>query len=248
MAGIALGPPKPAAAPTPQVKTIAGQDFAWQPGVALGGGTSQPGQRVTDADGYTQGFQENGGAWTAIKTQGGAGAALAQRAAPETPGESFDAALVKAQSILPQIPPRETLPPQVKGPSQADRRAGESAAFARAKDRIGMTSQGAGKSLRALMSRRGLAGSGIEAGELGNLVSDARGQLGDVIRDQSIEGLRRDQAVEDRNYAGDISQRTTDMGFNTGQRGQDINAEIAKVSQLPSLIALMMRGRTGAAY
>lgn len=163
-------------------------------------------------------------------------------------GFDFDAAMAKINPLLPVTPAPVAPPPRIVGPTRADNAAAEAAAFGRAKDRIGKIGGGAVQSLQRMMSRRGLGGSGIEGKELGGLVEGMRGELGDVVRDQAIEGLKRDYAVEDRNYAGDLSQRGADMGFTTTTRGQDIGAAQGRTSQIPALLSLLMRSRTGAAY
>lgn len=150
----------------------------------------------------------------------------------------WNAGLAAINPLLPSTPAPIEAPAHVTGPTQADRRAAEAAAFARAKDRIGQTGAGAMTALTRSLGRRGLSGSGIEGAQIGSLVSGLRGQLGDTIREQTLQGLARDQAVEDRNYAGDISQRTTDMGFGTTQRGQDIQAMGQRASSIPALMSL----------
>jgi hypothetical protein len=186
---------------------------------------------------------------------GGAGGGGGSRGAggggasgPTDPGMSFEAAMARINPLLPAVPDPATAPPRIVGPTRADSSAAEAALFARAKDRIGKIGGGAVKSLTRLMGRRGLAGSGIEGRALSDQLAGMRGELGDVVRDQTIEGLRRDQAIEDRNYAGDLSQRAGDMGFTTTTRGQDISARQGRTSSIPALLSLLMRSRTGAAY
>jgi hypothetical protein len=141
--------------------------------------------------------------------------------------------------------PAPDLPPWVQGAPQADRRAAESAAFGRAKDRTGKLAGGAMKGLMNQMSSRGMRGSSIEGRGIGGVTAQAQGQLGDVIRQQAIEGLRRDQQVEDRDYAGQINQRSTDIGATGQYRGQDLTArgQDIQAQQTPIDILRMFMSR-----
>lgn len=163
-------------------------------------------------------------------------------------GFNFDEAMAKINPLLPPVPDKIEAPPRIVGPTRADSSAAEAAAFGRAKDRIGKIGGGAMQSLTRMMGRRGLGGSGIEGKAIGQSVEGLRGELGDVVRDQTIEGLKRDWQVEDRNYAGDLGQRSNDMGFATTTRGQDINAAQGRTSSIPALLSLLRRSGTGAAY
>ncbi len=152
------------------------------------------------------------------------------------------------QQYLPAPVPHATLPPRIEHPSRVDRSAAEAAAFGRAKDTVGQSTQGALKALRRQMSARGISGSGLESAGISDVVTRGEGELGDVARDQAIEGVRRDYAEADRNYAGDLSQRGEDVGFTSGQRGQDIQQSQGRASAIPALLSLILRNRTGAAY
>lgn len=152
------------------------------------------------------------------------------------------------EPYLAQRVPRDTMPGRIAPPDKADRAAAEAAAYGRAKDLIGKNQGGALKSLQRSMSARGIRGSGLESAGLSDIVGAAQGQLGQVARDQAIEGLKRDYAVEDRNYAGDINQRAQTMNYMTNQRGQDVNFETNRVSLIPALVRLMQSGGAGVAY
>lgn len=117
-----------------------------------------------------------------------------------------------------------TLPSRVAGVSPADRRAAEDAAFARAKERVGATTQGLLRSIQNTMARRGIQGSGIEGELTERALTGGAGQLGEVARDQAIEGLRRAQAIEDRDYAGGIAQRGQEIPLLQQRRGQALDA------------------------
>lgn len=182
---------------------------------------------------------------------GAASSRLAARAAPRaaTTGMDFSAAKRESEAMLPDLPGPVAPPPQVAPPPRTDFTAANAAMFGRAKDRIGQIGQGAMKTLQSRMSRRGLAGSGIEGAEMGELVDQTRGELGDVVRDQTIADVNRNASLDDRDFAAAIGQRGTDMGFTTTTRGQDINARQSRASLMPSFLSLLMRSSgTGAAY
>ncbi len=121
--------------------------------------------------------------------------------------------------------------PRVTGPDPASRTAAEGAAFGRAKDRIGLATQGLIKAVRSNMAGRGISGSSIEREGVSGALNQGAGEVGDVIRDQAIEGLRRDQSVEDRNYSGDITQR-----------GQDLSALQARRNYAFQILQSMISG------
>jgi hypothetical protein len=152
------------------------------------------------------------------------------------------------EQYLPKEVPRQPMPAHVAPPPKADRTAAEAAAYGRAKDQIGMNAGGALKALQRQMSARGIRGAGLEGAGLSALIGTAQGQLGQVSRDQAIQGLQRDYAVEDRNYAGDLSQRTGDMGWLTTERGQDIDQQQGRASLIPGLLRLVMSNQAGVAY
>lgn len=152
---------------------------------------------------------------------------------------------------IPREPGLTTMPREVgKGPE--DRTAADSAIFARAAERIGRVGAGNLRSLRSQMTRRGISGTGIEAEGVTAAKNTTAGELGDVIRDQAIEGLRREQDVDDRDLAAGIAQRGQDLGIAStnysggiSQRGQDISQADWRIQALPSILALM-RARQGA--
>lgn len=156
----------------------------------------------------------------------------------------------------PETVPREpgfTAPPRITGERPEDRRAAESAQFARAADRIAAVGRGNLAGLRNQMTRRGISGSDIEAENVRSVQNNTAGQLGEVIRDQAIESLDREQDINDRDYAGGISQRGQDIGVlgtnysgGVSQRGQDLSQADWKLQALPSILALL-RMKSGAA-
>lgn len=183
----------------------------------------------------TTGIQYNFGPGPAGGAGGGAG------------GYAKLPSMSELEPYLAERVPRDTMPARIAPPDPADRAAAEAAAYGRAKDLIGKNQGGALKSLQRSMSARGIRGSGLESAGLSDIIGAAQGQLGQVARDQAIEGLKRDYAVEDRNYAGDINQRAQTMNYMTNQRGQDVNFETNRVSLIPALVRLMQSG-AGVAY
>lgn len=125
--------------------------------------------------------------------------------------------------------------PRVPGISDADRTAAESKAFGRAKDRIGKATQGLLRSVQNQFAGRGLMGSGLERDAEMEALEAGNAQIGEVIRDQAIEGLRRQNEVADQTYQGDITQR-----------GQDLNALAQRKQSMLALLKLAEMG--GGAY
>lgn len=137
--------------------------------------------------------------------------------------------------------------------TMADRTAAESAAFGRSKDRIGKISQQALSALKDQFSATGMSGSGVEADQLRELTQGAAGELGDVVRDQTLDRMRRTDEVDDRNMNFNLTQRGQDISQNaqdyTGrisQRGQDLAAQQAErqaqLSWLPQMLRSMNFG------
>jgi hypothetical protein len=155
----------------------------------------------------------------------------------------FDAAYNQAASKIPSgaHPVKEFA--RVTGPSPADSAAAQAAEFGRAKDRIGKIGRGSMTALQESYSSRGFGGSRLEGADTASLLSDLQGQTGEVIRDQAIQNLVRQRQVEDRNYAGDINQRSQDIGYATSTRGQDINLEGQRTSAVVPLLQLIAANR-----
>ena len=94
-------------------------------------------------------------------------------------------------------------------------------AFARAKDKQGKIARSSLDSLSAVMSNRGLLGSGMEGELAGNVISGSAGNLADFSTDQLMEELDQIGKVDERN-------------FSAGERQKDRNA-----SYKQSLLGLM---------
>lgn len=109
-----------------------------------------------------------------------------------------------------------------------DRTAAESAAFGRAKERIGKVGKSAIDSLKDKMSSMGMGGSTAEARGVADVTNSAQGEMGEVIRQQAEDHLDRADQIDDRNLTAGLTQRGQDIGQNTTnftggiqQRGQD---------------------------
>lgn len=101
--------------------------------------------------------------------------------------------------------PRET------GAPREDERAGEAATFGRAAERIAQAGQGRLRSLQSYYANRGLSGSPVESAGVVASKNKTGGEIGDTIREQAIQSLARDQAVNDRNLASNVTQRGQDL-------------------------------------
>lgn len=130
----------------------------------------------------------------------------------------------------------------------ADFSAAEQAAFARAKDKVGETTQGALTGLRSALGSRGLLGSGLEGKQTARIFTEGQGQLGDVARGQAIDAANQAQKNAELQYSGGITQRgqnltaqqaanalaaqlqMADYSGQITQRGQDISAANAAAS------------------
>ena len=98
-----------------------------------------------------------------------------------------------------------------------DTTAADAAKFARARDQAGMTGRASLESLRGLMGETGQLGGGAEAAATRDIVQHAAGQMGEVGRDQAIQGTERNFQTALANQQSAVTQR-----------GQDINAQEAQ--------------------
>lgn len=186
-----------------------------------------------------------------------------------TPGEGvdlFDLQMQRMAALLKmfgqQGGPQNPLPREMPGPApgrevpttMADRTAAESAAFGRAKDRIGKLGGGAMMALKDRSTAGGRAGSGLEAKDAREIVQGTRTQLGEVVRDQAIDAMDRADQIDDRNLATGVAQRGQDIGIRSGdqasqvqQRGQDYNAILNPYQNpmLSSMVPTMFGGFGG---
>lgn len=93
----------------------------------------------------------------------------------------------------------------------AQEQAARDAAYARAKEQAGLTAKSAMKSLNDVMAERGLTGSSVERGNMGSVMSQAAGTVGDYTREQLMQDLNRSADVADLSYTGAVTQRGQDL-------------------------------------
>lgn len=136
-------------------------------------------------------------------------------------------------------PPTPTpLPGRVTGPSPADRQAAEAATYGRAKDKVGQETRASMNALANEMASRGLSDSSFMATGAANILQTGQQELADTNRSQAIDALKRAAEVEDRNYAGDVSQRGQDIGYNSqvdAARRQVFDARNALLARLMAI-------------
>jgi hypothetical protein len=132
-------------------------------------------------------------------------------------------------------PPVMPTPAHVTGPSEADRSASEAAIYGRAKDKVGLETRASMNALAGEMGSRGMSDSTFMANAAGGILQQGQMNLSDTDRTQAIEALKRKSDVEDRNYAGDVSQRGQDIGVaeaNANRQAQALAARRAMFSEL----------------
>lgn len=148
-----------------------------------------------------------------------AGKNLQQKAGIDTSAMNQSAKLqaeaeARRMSQLPQI--MQTLGAGDQGPSggmSANEEAARSAAFSRAKDQRGQIALSQLKSLQDTMAGRGLQGSTIESGHLGDILAEAGGGLEDFSNEQAILDVNRAGAISDRDYQGNLVRRGQNLGL-----------------------------------
>jgi hypothetical protein len=134
-------------------------------------------------------------------------------------------------------------PQPVLGPDRASRLAANEAAYGAAKAKVGVQGRASLNALHSQMGERGIAGSGIEGALTGGIIAAGQHDLADTVLGQTGADLNREQAVEDRNYAGGISQRGQDFEG----RAQDIGAQEANAAGRRQSIEQLFRMRSGRA-
>jgi len=136
------------------------------------------------------------------------------------------------------------LPPPVAFASP-DVSAAQNAALGRAKDDIGLNTQGALTALRSSLGGRGMLGSGGEFRGTSNIITGGQRQLGEAERDAAMKRADLAEKQAELSFTGGISQRGQDLSAKQAadalaaqlqeaqysgqitQRGQDISAQIA---------------------
>src|SRR5215467_9802776 len=113
------------------------------------------------------------------------------------------------------------LPPEIGRIALPDTSAAQANIFARAKDKVGLQTQGSLASLRSALAARGMLGGGAEARGTSNVLTAGQGQLGDTTREQAIQEAQRLTDFAKIGYQGAIDQRAQDITA----RGQDIQSQ-----------------------
>lgn len=120
--------------------------------------------------------------------------------------------------------------------------ASDAVAFAKAKDRVGASTQGLMKALANQFSARNLSGGSAEVAATGNTLLGAAGQLSDVARDEAIKESNDSNDFAKTAYQGGITQRGQDLSelassraANLSARGQDIGLEDSRESRANAL-------------
>jgi hypothetical protein len=109
-----------------------------------------------------------------------------------------------------------------------DLSAAQNAAFARAKDREGQLAQGALQGLRSQLGGRGLLGSGAEGRGTANIANRGLANLGEVNREQAIQGANANVDAAKLGYQGAIQQRGQDI--TQAQNMNNINLQVAQAN------------------
>jgi hypothetical protein len=112
---------------------------------------------------------------------------------------------------------------------------GDAAAYSRAKDQVGQSTQGLMKSLQNQFAGRGLRGSSIEGNAVGSALESQAGQLADVSRGQAMQGSQRATDLAKTRYAGDIQMRGQDMDAESQMRSIEANSQQSKLSSVLGL-------------
>jgi len=146
---------------------------------------------------------------------GGGGGAWSVGATPTYDPTPFLKSIgVSAEAALPANVGKIELP---------DTSAAQANLFARAKDKVGLQTQGSMAALRSALAGRGMLGGGAEVRGAQNILTAGQGQLGDVTREQAIQEGQRLTDFAKMGYEGSITQRGQDITA----RGQDIDAQTA---------------------
>lgn len=164
------------------------------------------------ADKFGSLFGGGGGVGAGAGSLGGGGGTAAPSAAPTSPVAALNTAAIEA---------------------------GDRAAFSRAKDTVGQSTQGLLKALSNQFAGRGLRGSSMEGRAIGSALDSGVGQLADVARGQAVEGARRAENLATTQYQGDVAMRGQDVAA----RGQDIGAATARESLAAQVAAQQQQAK-----
>ena len=158
--------------------------------------TEQPGSTIGETRGTSWGGGEqwNGSEWLPMSAGG---------AAPTTPGPTTPGPTAPGGPLGPGGPAAPAVDPQ----------AAKDAAFARAKDKIGLDTRASMTALRENLAGRGTLGGGLEGGGMASLLGDSAGTLSDVVSNQTAYDVAGNNALSDRNYQGELVQRGQNLGL-----------------------------------
>jgi len=160
--------------------------------------TEQPGSTIGETRGTSWGGGEqwNGSEWLPMSASGGSGGATLTGDHTETP-------VAPGGSPAPGGPAAPAVDPQ----------AAKDAAFARAKDKIGLDTRASMTALRENLAGRGTLGGGLEGGGMASLLGGGEGALTDVVSNQTAYDVAGNNALADRTYQGGLVQRGQNLGL-----------------------------------
>jgi hypothetical protein len=209
------------AASSARAQQSPGQD-AYGSGYVFGGG-GQPSAQPSNPDTSSAGNWDANNARNQAAQRGLASSVVATPAAVTPAATPAAVAPMAAPAAAPAL-------------QQVNQQPANAAAFAQAKDSIGLQMRGALTGLAGAMAGRGISGSGLEAaGDVG-VVNTGQGQLGGVSRDQAVTNANLSNANAVTAYQGGLTQRAQDIGVGeanlgaaTTGRGQDIGVNEANL-------------------
>lgn len=138
------------------------------------------------------------------------------------------------RNTQPPAPPE--LPPIVEATPEPYNPAAERAAYGRAKERTGLATQSAMRSLRESMGQRGISGSGIEAEETGKLTRAGLGELADTDRALAEGQSMRSYEAEQARISRLINQYQFNAQLSSNNRMQVPNWNLSRWSLLSQLM------------
>jgi hypothetical protein len=124
-----------------------------------------------------------------------------------------------------------------------DTTAADAARFGRAKDQVGDITRSSLTGLRSALASRGQLGGGGESHGTAAIFTKGQGDLGNMVREQAIQGSERDAERAGLEFTGGISQRGQDLSAQQAanalaqrmqevayqgditQRGQDLSSQ-----------------------
>ena len=120
------------------------------------------------------------------------------------------------------------------------------------KDRLGKIASGSTLALKDAATSSGRSGSGLEGADMRSITEGLQSALGDVVRGQTEDRMKRSDEIDDRNQTSNIMQRGQDIGQygsefggNITQRGQDFQGAMNDptrqmiMSMLPQFMSAM---------